>query len=56
MVWFLKQHGNMSFEEMYYLYPYEFEIFWYMAVNDFEAKEKERMKEIQRLEALAMSR
>ena len=44
MIWFLKKYGNFGIDEMMNLYPFEFEIFYYMAVNDVKEKEKERLK------------
>jgi hypothetical protein len=43
-MWLLKRHGNFAIEEMMDLFPFEFELFHYMAINDIREREKERQR------------
>lgn len=48
-MWFMKKHAGFSIDEMMNLYPFEFEIFYYMAVNDFKEEHKNAKAAIQEL-------
>lgn len=42
--WFMKKHGNFTIPEMYMLHPFEFEIYYYMLVNDIKKENEARAK------------
>jgi len=44
MMWFLKKHGNFAIDEMLDLAPFEFELFYYMAINDIKEQEQEKQR------------
>ena len=41
MMWFLKQHHKFSIQEMESLYPFEFDIFYYMGIKDTKERQEE---------------
>ena len=45
MFHFMKQNGNWAMDEMYSLHPWEFELYYYMLVNDIKAKHEAEKKQ-----------
>lgn len=41
----MKQNGNWAMDEMYDLHPWEFELYYYMLINDIRAKNEAEKKQ-----------
>lgn len=42
MYWFMKKEFQCGFEEMDNLRPYEFEIYYFMAIKDFKIEHQQK--------------
>lgn len=40
----MKKHGNFTIPEIYMLHPFEFEIYYYMLINDIKKENEARAK------------
>ena len=44
MAWFLQKESNFTWNDIMSFTPMEFDIFYYMGVNDFKEREEARQK------------
>lgn len=50
-MWAMKRHGGFSIDEMMNLYPFEFELFYYMMINTIKEEEEQKKKAQSRVSA-----